>query len=117
MLNCNNIPDSVLTALLARKGLDESDESYAKISQLSAREAFAEFLAWHGFFGYDTMIVEALDGLRAAVVSSNKGYSVTIKAQVESPETIESLTTFYKDIMTDYEGTQHKTIALHVEVK
>lgn len=66
-------PDEVLTAILRYLGSEDGELTPALEKQvrfMSVYEGMDSFLRWHGMIGYTSMIIKALDGLRA---STNKG--------------------------------------------
>lgn len=72
MLDVSKIPKTVLDDILSNLGVDEdsSDKERGRVTEkveaMDVYDAFDCFLTWNGIMGYTSMIINALDGLRAA---------------------------------------------------
>jgi hypothetical protein len=64
-LKLDQIPPSVLD------DLREAEFSDTKIARMSPREALDEYLQYNGIIGFTGMIINALDGLRAAAIEKD----------------------------------------------
>ena len=65
-LDLSKIPADVLRDIRLRDTATDED-----IQGMTAEEAFTEYCMWNGIIGYAPSLIRALDGLRAATVSSN----------------------------------------------
>lgn len=61
-IDVNELPDEVLSDILDNIGSEDPED----VSQMTAGECFDRFLTWNGICGYSGMILDAVDGIRAA---------------------------------------------------
>jgi hypothetical protein len=75
MIDIDSLPDEVLTNILQRNGLDDSEDEEAikaLFKNMTVYQAMDAYLCWNGIHGYTGSIIKALDGIRDAEVKKKK---------------------------------------------
>lgn len=66
MIDPDQLPDKVLSAILQNLDLPDDESGYLAVSKLTPYQAFDAYLHWYGFIGFTTQLIKALDSIRNA---------------------------------------------------